>query len=89
MRKELEAYGQGLAEKPEIVALTKSDAMTPKEIKEQSARLKRAAKKTPFVISALSGDGMKEALRALLKVINEADKPKGKRARAAAPAWQP
>jgi len=89
VRKELEAYGHGLAEKPEIVALTKSDALTPAQIKEQAARLKRAAKKTPLVLSALSGDGMKEALRALLKVINETGKPKPKRTRAAAPAWQP
>src|SRR5262245_25036804 len=89
VRRELEAYGHGLAEKPEIVALTKSDALTPKQIKEQVARLKRASKKTPLVISALSGDGVKEALRALLKIINAAQTPKGKRARTAAPAWQP
>ncbi len=89
VRKELEAYGHGLAEKPEIVALTKSDAMTPEQIKDQAAKLKRAAKKTPLVISALSGDGVQQALRALIKIINDADKPKGKRARAVAPAWQP
>ncbi|HTS40621.1 MAG TPA: GTPase ObgE [Xanthobacteraceae bacterium] len=89
VRAELEAYGQGLAEKPEIVALTKSDAMTAEQIKEQAARLKRAAKKTPLVISALAGDGVKEALRALLKIINAAQSPKGKRARVTAPAWQP
>ncbi len=29
VRGELEAYGQGLTDKPEIVALTKADAMTP------------------------------------------------------------
>jgi GTP-binding protein len=89
VRAELEAYGHGLAEKPEIVALTKSDAMTPEQIKDQAAKLKRAAKKTPLVISALSGDGVQQALRALIKVINEADKPKSKRARATASAWQP
>ncbi len=89
VRKELKAYGHGLAEKPEIVALTKSDAMTPEAIKEQSARLKRAAKRAPLVISALSGDGVQDVLRALLKIINEAQVPKGKRARAAASAWQP
>jgi len=89
VRAELEAYGQGLAEKPEIVALTKSDAMTAEQIKQQTARLKRVAKKTPLVISALAGDGVKEALRALLKIINETQEPKGKRARTAAPAWQP
>jgi GTPase len=89
VRAELEAYGNGLSDKPEIVALTKSDALTPEQIKEQTARLKRAAKTTPLLMSALSGDGVQEALRALLKIINEAQAPKGKRARAAAPAWQP
>ena len=42
VRAELEAYGGGLADKPEIVALNKSDAMTPEDLKQQSARLKRA-----------------------------------------------
>ena len=65
VRAELEAYGQGLAEKPEIVALNKADALTPEQFKQQTARLKRAAKQTPLVISAASGAGVPEALRAL------------------------
>jgi GTPase len=89
VRDELEAYGHGLTDKPEIVALSKSDALTPEQIKEQTARLKRAAKKTPLVLSALSGEGVPEALRALLKVINETRSPGGNRALADAPAWQP
>src|SRR5476651_623156 len=80
VRDELEAYGHGLTDKPEIVALSKSDALTPEQIKEQTARLKRAAKKTPLVLSALSGEGVPEALRALLKVINETRSPGGERA---------
>ena len=78
VRDELEAYGHGLADKPEIVALSKSDALTPEQIKQQTARLKRAAKKTPLVISALAGDGVPEVLRALLKVINESRTGGGK-----------
>ena len=49
VRQELEAYGHGLAEKPEIVALSKADALDEETLKEQVARLKRAAKRTPFV----------------------------------------
>src|ERR1700761_167111 len=45
VRAELEAYGHGLADKPEIVALNKADALTPEQLKEQLARLKRASKK--------------------------------------------
>ena len=72
VRAELLAYGHGLADKPEIVALNKADALGVDDIKRQAARLKRAAKRNPFVISAVSGDGVPEVLRALFKVIDKA-----------------
>jgi len=89
VRAELEAYGQGLTDKPEIVALSKADALTPEQIKTQTAKLKKACKKTPLVLSAQSGQGVPEALRALMKVIDAAregaaDEPISKEA-----AWQP
>ena len=71
VRAELDAYGHGLAEKPEIVALSKADALTPEALKDQKARLKRAAGRTPLVLSAASGEGIPEALRALLAVIEQ------------------
>jgi GTP-binding protein len=71
VRSELESYGGDLTDKPEIVALNKSDAMTPEQIKQQTARLKRAAKRTPLVLSAAAGEGVTQALRALLKIITE------------------
>jgi GTP-binding protein len=72
VRGELEAYGQGLADKPEIVALSKADAMTPELIKTQTDKLKMAARKTPLVLSAQSQHGVTEALRALVKVVDAA-----------------
>src|SRR3974377_67649 len=72
VRAELEAYGQGLTDKPEIVALSKADALTTEQIKTQTAKLKKAAKNTPFVLSAHSKQGLPKALRALMKIINEA-----------------
>jgi GTPase len=88
VRGELEAYGHGLTEKPEIVGLSKADAMTPEAIKSQVAKVKKACKKTPLVLSAQSGEGVREALRALLKIIDEAregaDTTGAKEA-----AWQP
>jgi len=72
VRGELEAYGQNLTDKPEIVALTKIDAMTPDQIKSQAAKLKKACKKTPLVLSSASGKGVQEALRALVEVIGPA-----------------
>jgi GTP-binding protein len=71
VRGELEAYGHGLADKTEIVALTKVDALSPELLKEQKARLKRAAKREPLLLSSASGQGVPEALRALLAVIDQ------------------
>jgi GTP-binding protein len=88
VRAELSAYGQGLTEKPEIVALSKADALTADEIKQQVARLKRAAKKTPLVVSAVSGDGVAEVLRALWRVIETARRD-GVEASAADAVWHP
>jgi GTP-binding protein len=85
VRAELEAYGGGLADKPEVVALNKADALTPEEIKRQAASLKRAAKKAPLVVSAATGQGVAEVLRALRKVIDEA-RPSPE---VHAEAWQP
>jgi GTP-binding protein len=72
IRRELEAYGHGLPEKPEIVALSKADAVDAETLKEQVARLKRAARRTPLVVSAVSGQGVEAALRQLLAVIETA-----------------
>lgn len=72
VRKEIEAYGHGLADKPEIVALSKTDALDPETLKAQADRLKRAAKKKPLLLSAVSGEGVQEALLALLGIIDEA-----------------
>lgn len=73
VRNELEAYGGDLTDKPEIVALNKIDAVSPDDLKQQVARLKRAAKTKPLLISALSRQGIDEALRALAAVIRDAN----------------
>ena len=72
VRGELEAYGGGLTDKPEIVALSKADSLSPELRKEQLARLKRASKRTPVVLSSASGEEVQETLRKLLAVIDEA-----------------
>jgi GTP-binding protein len=89
VRKELEAYGEGLAEKPELVALSKSDAMTEEQIEAQIKALKKVAKKTPLVLSAQSKQGVPEALRALLHVIDKAREDANPAPRDVAAGWQP
>ena len=71
VRGEIEAYGHGLSEKPEIVALSKADVLDPETLKQQVARLKRAAKRTPLVLSSATGRGVQDALRAILSRIDE------------------
>jgi GTP-binding protein len=87
VRTELEAYGGGLADKAEVVALNKADALTPEALKQQVARLKRAAGRAPLVVSAATGAGVPEVLRALIKVIDDA-KPADQKL-AGVQAWQP
>jgi GTPase len=71
VRGELEAYGGQLTDKAEIVALNKIDAVAPDELKKQKDRLKRAAKKTPLLISGVTGEGVREALRALTGIVGD------------------
>ena len=86
VRGELEAYGEGLAEKPEIVALNKADALSPEQLKEQAARLGRAAGKAPLVVSGATGEGVPEVLRALVRIIDEAQRAEQPRA---VVGWEP
>ncbi|HEX4766991.1 MAG TPA: GTPase ObgE [Lichenihabitans sp.] len=70
IRKELDAYGGGLADKPEILALSKVDAVDAETLKTQAARLRRAAKRTPLRVSAVTGAGMPALLHAVLSEID-------------------
>ena len=88
VRRELSAYGQGLVDKPEIVALNKADALGKDDIARQCARLRDAAGKSPAVISAVSGQGVTDVLRQLLAVINAARAQAPEEGPAHA-AWQP
>ncbi|MBY9068256.1 GTPase ObgE [Hyphomonas sp. WL0036] len=65
IRKELKAYDPELAERPEIVALNKIDALTPELVKEQVKQLKKAYKGKPFLISGVTGEGVKDTLYAI------------------------
>jgi len=71
VRHELEAYGHELGHKPEIVALSKIDALTDDEIERQKKSLKKACGRVPLLISSASRQGIDEALRQLLAIIAE------------------
>ena len=75
VRRELEAYGNGLAEKVEIVALSQVDILDADERKKKIASLKRAAGRAPMLLSAVTHEGVEAMLRALMKIVEEAREP--------------
>jgi GTP-binding protein len=72
VRGELEAYGEGLAEKPEIVALNKIDAMTEADANRKRSALSRAIGKPVLMLSGVSGAGVKEVLALIAEQIRAA-----------------
>ena len=69
IRRELKAYSPELAKKPEIVALSKVDALSDEERAEKLALLKKAARKTPIQLSSASRENIEQTLRALARAI--------------------
>ncbi len=86
IRKELESYGQGLAEKPEIIVLNKIDAIPGDALKRKLASLKRASNGTIFAMSGVTGEGVNEVLYAIAgRLRDPAREPSGE----PAPGWAP
>lgn len=88
VRAELEAYGNGLGDKPEIVALNKCDALSAEEIEAKSAQLAQICGCTPLVLSGVSGQGVDAALHRLVEAIGSVREAKTNEAEPA-PEWQP
>ena len=72
VRGEIEAYGNGLAEKDEIAVLSRADVATPAELKSAKAKLRRRAGKMPLVISAATGQGIEALLDRCLELVGKA-----------------
>ncbi|MEI8697645.1 GTPase ObgE [Mesorhizobium mediterraneum] len=72
VRTELDAYGHGLIEKVEIVALSQVDTLDADARRKKVASLKRAAGRAPMLLSAVTGEGVEAVLRALMAVVAEA-----------------
>jgi len=90
IRSEVTLYGHDLADKPEIVALSKVDALPKDEVAKRRKRLAAAAGQTPILVSAVSGQGVDTALRLLAGAIDTAVKTDPNAAPAEpAEAWRP
>jgi len=61
---ELAQYSRQLAEKPQLVALTKADLLPPEEAAEITTKFGQLLGTSPFVISCPTGQGMAELLEA-------------------------
>ena len=66
VRGELDAYGAGLEDKPEIVVLSKIDTATPQKIAAVSKAIERRTGVPPLLASSMTGEGMDGVLNALL-----------------------
>ncbi|MEM8590803.1 MAG: GTPase ObgE [Pseudomonadota bacterium] len=72
VRDELAAYGHGLADKPEIVALTKVDALSDEARKDALKTLSDACGGAVLPLSSVSGKGVDAVLAALFQAIDAA-----------------
>ncbi|MEO0328067.1 MAG: GTPase ObgE [Pseudomonadota bacterium] len=69
VRGELEAYGEGLIEKPEIVALAQCDILSDEERSEKARALEEVAGRPPLLLSSVTRYGIETVLRRLMEYI--------------------
>jgi GTP-binding protein len=72
VREELRAYGGGLADKPELLVLNKSDAMTPREATARRAALAKASGQEVMLLSGATQDNLPAVLRVLMTRVHAA-----------------
>jgi GTP-binding protein len=90
VRDELEAYGEGLEDKPEVLALSKADTLDEELLQSLADELEEEAGVRPLIVSAMSGAGVPAVLDALMEHLRLEDQAKGREAGAAAEAdWSP
>ena len=72
VRGELEAYGHGLDEKAEILALSQADTVDAEALAEKIAELEEVAGHAPMILSAATSQGVQDVLRALMAEVKSA-----------------
>ncbi len=101
IRRELSAYGEGLDDKPEIVALSKVDAVDEETLARQAERLKRAIRShgppatpsarraRPLMLSTATHAGVTDVLRATMAAIDAGRARESSEAGGEAQPWTP
>ncbi|AGF74167.1 GTPase ObgE [Bartonella australis AUST/NH1] len=74
IRNELDAYGNGLSEKAEIVALSQVDTLSVEEREAKQAVLQKISGKSVVALSAVSHEGLENVLRSLAHIIETVHK---------------
>ncbi|MBA3677607.1 MAG: GTPase ObgE [Sphingosinicella sp.] len=70
VRTELDAYGAGLEEKPEIVALNKSDTLDDELLEALAQELEAECGQKPLILSGATGKGAEAALDAIISYLD-------------------
>ena len=76
IRDELEAYGHGLSEKPEIIALSQIDILDRETKQEKQKQLEQISGKEVHLLSAVTHAGIETTLRSIARIIDESRKEK-------------
>ena len=89
IRKELKAYDEILGSKTELVAINKCDALYADQRKKLATKIKKVSGQAPFLISGVSGEGVRELLFAALETITGEKRAESRPAPEIAPAYNP
>jgi GTP-binding protein len=75
IQQELAAYGRGLAERPQIIALNKIDALSPDDdrLTTLPRQLQALSTNKVFLISAVAGTGLQSLMQHVWQLLDEAD----------------
>ena len=71
VRKELKAYGGGLAGKTELIAFNKVDALQEDALAAKLVDFKRRIRKTPILMSAVTGRNVPDTMQKRLRIVSE------------------
>jgi GTP-binding protein len=89
VRGEVTAYGNGLAEKFEIVVLNKSDSLSDDDAAEKLSALAEACGTKPFLMSGVAGAGVDEVLHAINATVKDTRRIEALPAETVEEVWQP
>ena len=92
VREELRTYGAGLAEKTELTALNKIDALDEATRQAIAARVQGETGVAPFLVSGVSGEGVRDlSRRRVSRPVHARGTPAGRARgrRARATRWRP